>query len=131
VDVESALNVVDKAEELVCLLKGNDIHEASWIGVVGSDLAVNLDQALSANLDCFLIGQSVLETVSQEDDGRQALAQLVWTWAWSWRKDAAQLVQHPVLWRMETLHMLPSSSVTHFVTSLLSKYTVNEEYICI
>jgi hypothetical protein len=46
-------------------------HETSWIHHISSDLAVDLDQTLSADLLGFGVGQSVLESVSQEDDSRE------------------------------------------------------------
>jgi len=46
VDGEAALGVVDKTEVLASLLDADDIHEAGWVGGIGADLAINLDQAL-------------------------------------------------------------------------------------
>jgi len=119
VNAKSTLNVIDKSKEFVCLLNSNDIHETRWEQKVSADLVVDLDQTLSAYLDRLLVSQGVLETVSQEDDERQALAELVRAWARTWSENAAQLVEHPVLWRRKTLQMFPSTSVTHFVTSVL------------
>jgi len=123
---ETTLDVIDETEEFVRLLDGNDIHEASWVGHVGSDLSVDLDQALRANLLGLHVGQRVLETVAQEDNGWQALAQLVWTRAWSRCEHARKLVQHPVLGRIQALQVLPSSTVTHSFSNesliIYSKY---------
>jgi hypothetical protein len=49
VDGEATLGVVDKTEVLASLLDADDIHEACWIGGIGSDFAINLDQALHDN----------------------------------------------------------------------------------
>lgn len=49
VDGEAALGVVDQAEVLAGLLDADDIHEASGVGGIGADLAINLDQALHDN----------------------------------------------------------------------------------
>lgn len=46
VDGVSALGVVDETEVLAGLVDGDDVHEARGVGHVGSDLAVDLDQAL-------------------------------------------------------------------------------------
>jgi len=119
VNAKSTLNVIDKSEELVSLLNGDDIHEASWVQKVSADLVVDLDETLRANLGSLLVSQSVLETVSQEDNHRQALTELVRAWARTWGENAAQLVEHPVLWRRKTLQVFPSTAVTHFVTSVL------------
>lgn len=49
VDGEATLGVVDQTEVLAGLLDADDIHEACWVCSVGSDLAINLDQALHDN----------------------------------------------------------------------------------
>jgi len=45
-DGEAALGIVNQTEVLAGLLDADDIHEACWVGGIGSDLAINLDQAL-------------------------------------------------------------------------------------
>lgn len=54
-------------------------HEASGVGNISADLAIDLDEPLHADLLDLISGQSVLETVPQEDDEGQALPQLVRT----------------------------------------------------
>lgn len=49
VDGEAALGVVHQTEVLAGLLDADDVHEACWVGGIGSDLAINLDQALHDN----------------------------------------------------------------------------------
>jgi len=49
VDGETALGVVDETEVLASLLDGDDIHETSWVGSVGANLAVDLDKTLHDN----------------------------------------------------------------------------------
>lgn len=128
VDGETALGVVDKTEVLACLLDGDDVHVAGWVGRIGADLAIDLDQALHDNrlglaaiegvlqtigedmsvwmllLDdlCVLAGWQVLEygiPVANEDDQRHAVAQLVRTWRGLGRIATAELVEQPVRWR--------------------------------
>lgn len=129
VDGETALGVVDKTEVLACLLDGDDVHVAGWVGRIGADLAIDLDQALHDNclgltaiegvlqtigedmsvwmlllLDdfCVLAGWRVLEygiPVANEDDQRHAVAQLVRTWRGLGRIATAELVEQPVRWR--------------------------------
>jgi hypothetical protein len=106
VDGKSALDVVDKSEVLAGLLELDDIHEASGESGVGSDLAVDLDQSLHENGVNLSAVQGVLETVSQEDDERQRLSQLVGTGRRSGSVGAGQLVQHPVGGSCESLEML-------------------------
>jgi hypothetical protein len=79
VDGETALDVVDETELLTSLLNGDDVHEASRVGAVGANLAVNLDKTLHKDVLNFLTVQGILETVAQEDDKGKALAGLVGT----------------------------------------------------
>jgi hypothetical protein len=57
-------------------------HETSRVGAVSADLSVNLDETLHKDVLDFLAVQSVLKTVTQEDDERKTLAGLVGTSAW-------------------------------------------------
>ncbi len=49
VDGEAPLGVVDQTEVLASLLDANDIHETGWVCGIGTNLAINLDQALHDN----------------------------------------------------------------------------------
>lgn len=49
VDGEAALSIVNQTEVLAGLLDADHVHEACWVGSIGSDLAINLDQALHDN----------------------------------------------------------------------------------
>ena len=64
VDSKTALGVVDKAEVLASLLKRDNVHEASGVGCVGADLAVNLDEALHHDGLGLTAVQGVLETTN-------------------------------------------------------------------
>lgn len=128
VDGETALGVVDETEVLASLLDGDDVHVAGWVGRIGADLAIDLDQALHDNrlglaaiegvlqtigedmsvwmllLEdlCVLAAWRVLEygiPVANEDDQRHAVAQLVRTWRGLGRIATAELVEQPVRWR--------------------------------
>lgn len=63
VDGETTLGVVDQTEVLASLLEGDDVHEASGVGGVGADLAVNLDQTLHHDGLGLATVQGVLETI--------------------------------------------------------------------
>ena len=52
---------------LARLLERDDILETAWVGIVGSDLSVDLDQALGDNEGNLTASQSVLELVAEED----------------------------------------------------------------
>lgn len=108
VDGETTLDVVQETEVLTRALKGDDVwaesvivqgqqaengscdiatepftliltHEASGVGLVGPDLAVNLDDPLLENGGNLTTGQGVLETVAEEDGQGERLAELVGT----------------------------------------------------
>lgn len=71
---EAALGVVDQTEVLASLVDRDDIHEASWVGNVGADLAINLDEALHQDSIGLTAVESILETISEENDQGQAIA---------------------------------------------------------
>ena len=66
-DSESALDVVEQTEVLAGLLERDDVLETAGVGVVGADLAVDLDKTLSDNEGDLTASQSVLELVAEED----------------------------------------------------------------
>jgi len=67
VNDEAALDVVQDAEVLASALKRDDVLETSRVGVVGLDLAVNLDEALGKNLGDLTASDGVLEAVPEQD----------------------------------------------------------------
>jgi hypothetical protein len=96
VDGETALGVVDEAEVLASLLDGDNIHEASGVGHVGTDLAVDLDQALHQDSPGLAEVERILESVADEDDQGHAVAELVRTGGRAGSIDTRQLVEKPV-----------------------------------
>lgn len=66
-----------QAEVLISLLDGDDVHEASGVGGISADLAVNSDQALLQDGLHLLARQRVLQTVAQHQHQGQALPLLV------------------------------------------------------
>jgi len=80
---EAALGIVHHAEVLVGLVNGDDIHEATRVVGVGANLAVDLDEALHENLLDLLLGESVFETVTQDEDQWQAFTHLVRAGGWT------------------------------------------------
>jgi hypothetical protein len=79
VDGEAALGVVDEAEVLASLLNRDNVHQARGEGGVGADLAIDLDEALHENGIDLTRVERILETVAEEDDQRQRVAELVRT----------------------------------------------------
>jgi hypothetical protein len=64
VDGEAALGVVDEAEVLARLFDADDVHEAGWVGGIGANFAVDLDEALHHNRLGLAGIEGVLETIS-------------------------------------------------------------------
>lgn len=96
VDGETALGVVDETEVLAGLLDADDIHESSGVGAVGADLAVDLDEALHEDGIDLAGVEGVLQPVTDEDDERETVPQLVRTGRWARGIGTGQFVQEPV-----------------------------------
>ncbi|KAJ8539096.1 hypothetical protein ON010_g12774 [Phytophthora cinnamomi] len=107
---EAALRVVQQAELVARLGQLHHVHEAGREVRVHAHLAVHLDALLHADHGDLLLGQGVLKAVAQDDDERQALAQLVRARRRARRPDAVQLAQHPVLGRAHALQVLAGST---------------------
>jgi len=107
-----ALDVPEHSEVLAGSLDGNNVHEPEGILAVSSDLAVNLDETflVFADLDDFLVGESVLQSLSQQNSDGDALSQLVGSSSGSVGVFSGKLVQHPVGRRSHALHVLLRSS---------------------
>ena len=125
VDGESSLDVVEESEVLAGSLNRDDVwdisamhthrkqrrrtHEASRVGLVGSDLSVDLDESLLNDRGDLSSSESVLQSVSEEDGEGERLSQLVRTGRrsgslsvsslrpsnYSTHVGAAQFVEHP------------------------------------
>lgn len=110
VDGEAALGIVDQAEVLASLVDRNHIHVASWVCCVRSNLSIDLDQALHDDGLGFSAVESILETISDEDDERQAVASFMRAWGWLGSVGTGELVQKPVRWRAQSLLVLLSGN---------------------
>lgn len=95
VDDEATLGVVQDTEVLTALLDGDDVHESGRVGRLSANLSVDLDETLHCDRGDLTSGQSVLQTVTEQYDERQRLAQLVGTRGRARGVGAGQLVQQP------------------------------------
>ena len=86
--------------------KGALTHETSGIGGIRAHLSVDLHETLHADHLDLVVGQSVLQTVADDQNERKALSQLVGTTAGVGSPHTSHLVQHPVLRSVQTLQML-------------------------
>ena len=112
-DGKASLDIIDKTEELTGLLNGDDIymykkvslikrkkydqitHEAGRIVRVGTDFTVDLDEPLHDDFGHISVVQSVLETVSEENNEGKRFPKFVRACAGSGGENTAQFVQHP------------------------------------
>jgi hypothetical protein len=74
VNRKAALGIVDQTEVLASLFDRDHVHVARRISEVGSDLAIDLDEALHQDGSRLAVVQGVLEAVSKEDNQRKAVA---------------------------------------------------------
>jgi len=113
VDSETSLGVVDQTEVLASLVDGDDILETSWVSGISSDLSVDLDQALHDNSLDLACVEGILEAVTDKDNERQAVAELVRTSRWTRSVGTGQFVQEPVGWSAKALLVLSSVKETN------------------
>lgn len=73
-DGEAALGIIDETEMFASLVDRDHVHEAGRVGDVGSDFAIDLDEALHQDGHGLTVVQGVLETISQENDQGEAVA---------------------------------------------------------
>ena len=78
-EVEASLWVIDKSEVLPCLADVDDVHETCWVGSVSPYLSVNLDLSVSQNLLGFQESESILQSVTEDEDKGQAFTETMWT----------------------------------------------------
>ena len=66
-DGEATLGVVDQAEVLAGLFNYDHVHEAGWVGGVGADLAIDLDEALHHDGLGFASVKGILQTANKAE----------------------------------------------------------------
>jgi len=91
-------------------LDGDNVHESERVGVIGSDLAVNLDEPLLEDGSDLSAGKGELQSVSKEDGQRKALSELVGSGRGSRSVSSGELVQQPGGGGCEPLQVLLRSS---------------------
>ena len=104
-DGVTALNVKNETEILASLVDLYNIHESSGELRISTDFAVDLDEPLLQDGLDLLAGQSVLETISQENSQRHRFTETVRSSVGASSVHTTQLVQHPGLGRCQALHM--------------------------
>lgn len=126
---EASLDVVENTEVLASLDDSDDIHEAERETVVSADSVVNSDVSISifADLDCLLVGESVLKSLSEENGERDRLAELVGASAGAGSVNSTELGKAPVGGCEHALHVLLRSSCLY--TSDNTKLDVRDSLI--
>jgi len=84
VNGETSLGCPHESEVLVSLIDVDNIHKTGWEGHIGSNLTINLDELLHNNHLSLVIGQSVLQSVTEKNDEWQRSRGLVGTWRRLW-----------------------------------------------
>jgi hypothetical protein len=106
VNRETALGVIDQSEVLARLVDGDHVHVSRRVCGVCSDFAIDLDEALHDDLLDFTAIEGVLETVSDEDNERKAVTELVRAGGRMRSICTRELVEKPVRWRAQALLVL-------------------------
>merc|ERR1711965_248509 len=74
-ELELSLLSIDRV--LDDALDGNDILEANGVQMIGTNLMVNLDEPLDDDELDLTVGQSILETVAEQEEHGEAITRLV------------------------------------------------------
>lgn len=113
VSLEAPLGVVKHAEVLAGFGDRDNILEANGVAMISSDFVVNLDVGIvsvSADLEGLLAGESVPQSVAEENSKGDALTKLVGSSRWTSCVNTFQLVKAPVGRCEHSLHVLFGSS---------------------
>jgi len=103
VEDETSLGVVEETETISRLLELNSVHESSGVVHVSTDLSVNLDATLHADLLALLSGEGVLKTLTKDDGNGKTFTLLVGTGGGLGSPDSAHLAEVPMPGGIETL----------------------------
>jgi len=98
VGLEATLKIVQDAEVLTSLVDGDDVLEAEGELVVTAALAIDEDVGFAgfADLETLLLGEGVVETLTEEAGDWDALAEFVGTGAGTGGVNTTELVKAPV-----------------------------------
>lgn len=91
VSLETTLDVVEDTEVLASFVEGNNILETKREAVISSNSVVNLDIAtlVPADLERFLAGERILQSVAEENSKGNAFTELVGSCGWTGSVDTA------------------------------------------
>mmetsp|Transcript_28602 Transcript_28602/g.43924 ORF Transcript_28602/g.43924 Transcript_28602/m.43924 type:complete len:266 (-) Transcript_28602:12-809(-) len=107
---ETSLDIKQKTETISGLFEFNDIHETSREARIGTDLSVNLDTTFHGDLHAFLVGQSILKTITKDDIDGNTFTFLVGTGGRLGGPDTAHFPEIPMPGGMEALQMFLRSA---------------------
>jgi len=106
---ETSLGIKEKTEDISRLLKFDNVHESSREVMVSANLSVHLDTSLHADLHALLVGEGILEPVTEDDSEGKALALLVGTSSCLGCPDSSHLTETPLLGCVDALEMFLAS----------------------
>ncbi len=110
VENETSLGVEKKTETISRLLELNSVHESGGVVHISTDLSINLDTTLHADLLALLSGEGVLKTLAKDDGNRKTFTLLVGTGGGLGSPDSAHLAEVPMPGGIETLEVLLRSA---------------------
>jgi hypothetical protein len=76
---EPTLHIKQQTEMFIGALNGNNVHEASREGGIGTNLAINTNNALVENQGNLTPSESIFQTVTEKHNEREALTKFVGT----------------------------------------------------
>jgi len=74
VNNEATFDIPKETEVLRGLGNVDDVHKTSWEVSICSDFSINLNEALFHNCHNFLLGQGILQSVSDENNQRKTFS---------------------------------------------------------
>ena len=109
---ESALDIEEDSEVLTSFHDVDNIHESQWEAWIpaGSVIDLNVNIFVAADFDGLLAGESVLQSLSQQNGNWDAFTEFVWSSGWARCVWSNQFVKLPVRWRVHSLQVLLGSS---------------------
>jgi len=100
---EATLGVIDQTELVARLGDLHDVHKSGREVRIRADFSVDFDELFHADKLGLLAGQGVLEAVSEDEDERKGLTELVRALGRSGSPDTVHLGEQPVPRGIEAL----------------------------
>ena len=109
---EAALHIVEDSEVLISFHDVDTVHESereTWVSA-GFVVDLNINILVAADFETLLAGESVLQSLSQQNGNWDAFTEFVRSSGWARCVWSNQFVELPVRWRVHSLQVLLGSS---------------------